>query len=76
MHGQLLRHYWWQRTWADINCWCQECLTSASRYVGRSTRPYLIPIPVSGPFDHVGVDVIQFTKSGRGNQYAVVFWTS
>ena len=35
--------------------------------------PLLTPIPVSGPFDRVGMDVIQFLKSHSGNQYAVVF---
>ena len=35
--------------------------------------PPLTPIPVSGPFDRVGVDVIQFPKSYLGNQYAIVF---
>lgn len=29
--------------------------------------------PVSGPFDRVGVDVIQFPRSASDNQYAVVF---
>ena len=33
----------------------------------------LTPIPVGGPFDWVGVDVIQFPQSRLGNQYAVVF---
>ena len=33
----------------------------------------LMPIPVGGPFDQVGIDVIKFPKSGRGHQYAVVF---
>lgn len=28
---------------------------------------------MSGPFDRVGVDVIQFAKSHHGNRYAVVF---
>ena len=37
---------------------------------GRAVRPPLSPIPVSGPFDRVRVDVIQ---SNAGNQYAVVF---
>ena len=36
-------------------------------------RPPLTPIPVSGPFDRIGVDIIQFPRSKRGNQYAVVF---
>ena len=36
-------------------------------------KPLLTPIPVAGPFDRVGVDVISFPKSRRGNSYAVVF---
>ena len=40
---------------------------------GRASKPPLTPIPVSGPFDRVGVDVIKFAKSSSGNQYAVVF---
>ena len=58
---------------SDIIQWCQACLVCATRQVGRSTRPPLTPIPVSGPFDRMGVDVIQFPKSYSGNQYAVVF---
>ena len=34
---------------------------------------HLTPIPVSGPFDRVGIDVIKFPRSTKGNQYAVVF---
>ena len=45
----------------------------ASRRVGTAVTPPLAPIPVSGPFDRVGVDIIQFPKSYNGNQYAVVF---
>lgn len=28
---------------------------------------------MSGPFDRIGVDVIKFPKTSRGNQYAVMF---
>ena len=44
-----------------------------TRKAGRAVKPPLTPIPVSGPFDHVGVDVVHFPKSYDGNQYAVVF---
>ena len=57
----------------DIAHWCRACLTCASRYPGRPIRPQLTPIPVSGPFDRVGVDVLQLPKTNRGNRYAVVF---
>ena len=33
----------------------------------------LSPTPVAGPFDRVGVDIIQFPQSHDGNKYAVVF---
>ena len=43
-----------------------------ARYSGKAVHPPLMPIPVEGPFHRVEVDVIQFTKSHVGNQYAVV----
>ncbi len=73
VHGQLARHYWWPRMRTDIVNWCRSCLTCARRRIGKPEKPPLIPIPVTGPFDRVGVDVIQFAKSQNGNKYAVVF---
>ena len=73
MHGQLSRHYWWPQMRADIRRWCKACITCASRRIGRTERPPMTPIPVSGPFDRVGVDVVQFPTSYNGNKYAVVF---
>ena len=52
---------------ADIEEWCRTCLTCATRRPGQSVKPALTPIPVSGPFDRVGVDVIQLPR------YAVAF---
>ena len=73
MHGQLSRHYWWPQLRANIQQWCKACLTCASRRIGRAERPLMTPIPVSGSFDRVGVDVVQFPTSYNGNKYAVVF---
>ena len=50
-----------------------RAVSCASRQVGRVIKPPLTPIPVAGPFDRVGVDVIQFPKSYEGNQYGIVF---
>ena len=36
-------------------------------------KPLLTPTPVGGPFDRVGVDVLQLPLSRQGNRYAVVF---
>ena len=73
IHGELSRHYWWPGMRNDIIWWCKSCITCASRQVGRAIKPPLTPIPVAGPFDRVGVDVIQFPKSYEGNQYGIVF---
>ena len=73
MHSLLSKHYWWPGMRKDICRWCKSCLTCATRHVGRVIRPPLVPIPVSGPFDRLGVDVVQFPKSKRGNKYAIVF---
>ena len=73
MHSLLSRHYWWSGMRSDITKWCRACLVCATRQSGRSVRPPLVPIPVSGPFDRIGVDVVQFPVSAKGNKYAVVF---
>ena len=58
---------------ADIENWCRGCLTCVTRRPGQAVKPPLTPIPVSGPFDPVGVDVIHYPTTERGNRYAVVF---
>ena len=73
VHSELHKHYWWKGMRSDITRWSRTCLTCATHSSGRATRPPLSPIPVGGPFDRVGVDVIQFPRSNSGNQYAIVF---
>lgn len=50
-----------------MDVWCAILSTD------QAVLPLLTPIPVGGPFDWVGIDVIQFPRSHQGNQYAVVF---
>ena len=73
IHSQLSRHYWWPKMRTDIEKWCRGCLVCATRHVGHKVIPPLTPIPVGGPFDRVGVDVLQLPKTRSGKQYAVVF---
>lgn len=70
VHSQLQKHYWWSGMRADITRWSRACLVCATYSSGRTVQPPLSP---TGPFDRVGVDVIQFPRSNVGNQYAVVF---
>ena len=73
IHNLLNKHYWWPGMCKDICRRCKGCLTCATQSVGQAVRPPLVSIPVSGPFDHIGVDVVQFPKSRKGNKYAIVF---
>ena len=73
IHSELSRHYWWPGMRAELTHWCRSCLTCATQSVGRPVRPSLMPIPVAGPFNRVGVDVLQLPKTSTGNRYAVVF---
>ena len=45
----------------------------ATRNVSQAVKLPMTPIPVAGPFDRIGIDVIQFPKTSPRNQYAVVF---
>ena len=73
VHEMLARHYWWPKMRNDITSWTRSCLTCATWRVSQAVKPLLSPIPVNGPFDRVGVDVVQLPMSARGNRYAVVF---
>ena len=73
VYSEIRRHYRWVGMRRDITRWTRGCIVCATRSVGRAVRPPLTPIPVTRPFDRIGVDVIQFPKTSRGNQYAVVF---
>ena len=72
LHGQLAKHYWWPGMRQDIIKWSRACKICASRQVGKPIHTPLTPITVTGPFDRIGIDVIKFPKSSKGNKYAVV----
>ena len=69
----LSRHYWWPRMRKDVAQWCKSCLACATRHVGRVLKPLLTPIPVEGPFDRIGVDVVELPVSKKGHKYAAAF---
>ena len=71
--GELTKRYWWPHMRSQVARWCQACVICASHQVGKALQPLLTPIPVAGPFDQVGVDVLKFSELELGNQYAIVF---
>ena len=40
---------------------------------GRAVRPPIVPIPVGGPFNCLGVEVLQLPVTHSGNRYVVCF---
>ena len=73
-YGTLSQHYYWDGMYADAQAFCQGCLTCAAyRGAGRRSRPPLQPIPVGGPFERVGVDILEMPRTERENRYIVVF---
>jgi len=74
MYSQLNHHYWWPGMRRDIVNWCHACFVCATRSVGKPIKSLLTPIPVSGPFDRVGVDVLLLPLSSRGNRMLLYSW--
>ncbi len=57
LYEKLCRGYWWRGMYADAFRFCKGCLTCAGG--GRRNKPPLMSIPVGGPFERVGVDLMK-----------------
>ena len=74
LYGALVRHWWWDGMYSDTTRFtrnCPECAIITRG--GRLSRPPLHPIPVSRPFQILGVDVLELPKTDDGNSYILVF---
>ena len=73
-YGALMRHWWWDGMYSDTQKYttnCPQCAIVTGG--GRHHRPPLRPIPVSRPFQIVGVDVMELPKTDNGDRYVLVF---
>ena len=73
-YGALVRHWWWDGMHSDVSKFitnCPECAVVTGG--GRHYRAPLHPIPVSRPFQIVGVDILELPATDRGNKYVLVF---
>ena len=74
LYDTLTRLYWWDGMYGDVHRFVRGCLTCAARGgTGRRQRAPLQPLPVSGPFQRVGVDIMEMPQTERGNRYVIVF---
>ena len=74
VYEKLARRYWWEGMYSDVVKHCRACLTCASyRGAGRRNKQPLKPIEVGGPFERVGIDILEMPPTERENRYIVVF---
>ena len=79
VYHEMSRKWWWHQMYQDIlNAVksCPQCATVTGN--GKKQLPPLqsIPlqsIPVSHPFQIVGVDIMELPLTTNGNKYAIVF---
>ena len=71
--GRFSAHYWWPGMRAYVKRKCAGCETCLRRHAGQATLPPMTSIPVGGPFERMGVDVLKLPKTHSGKQYVVVF---
>ena len=74
LYKLLKTHWWWQRMYSDVMSYCTSCPQCAIvNSTGRVNKPPLHPIPVSQPFQIVGVDIMNLPLTKAGNRHVVVF---
>lgn len=73
-YSALAYRWWWEGMYADAVRYadnCPECTIVMG--AGRHDKPPLHPIPVSRPFQILGVNLMELPKTRRGNKYVIVF---
>ena len=73
-YAALTRHWWWDGMYHDTVQFVSKCPQCAIVTGGsREHRPPLHPIPVSRPFQIIGVDIMELPTTEQGNRYVLVF---
>ena len=74
MSQRIRQYFYWNGLTSDVYKKCSSCVSCASvQGQGGRGRPPLVSIPVSGPFDCIGMDFVELDISKQGNRYALVF---
>ena len=74
LFNTLRRQWWWEGMFLDTQKFvrgCPECAIVSGG--GKVVRPPLHPIPVSRPFQILGVDVMDLPLTTSGNKHVLVF---
>ena len=69
LYNTLVRSWWWDGMYRDVEYHCKNCPQCAIvTGAGRPGRPPLKPIPVSRPFQILGVDIMDLPRTEQGNK--------
>ena len=73
LYSALALHWWWRGMFKDATAFAKSCPECAIVMgTGRRFKPPLQPIPVSRPFQILGIDVMDLPLTERGNKHVVV----
>ena len=73
LYASLLRHWWWRGMFQDAVNFARSCPECAiATRTRRRIKPPLQPIPVSRPFQILGIDIMDLPTTDRGNSHVVV----
>ena len=74
LYNALAHTWWWEGMFRDVDRHCKNCPQCAVvTGAGRPGRPPLKPIPVSRPFQILGVDIMDLPRTEKGNKHVLVF---
>ncbi len=69
----VCRTWWWDGMYGDVNQHCKTCPQCVIVMgAGRPGHPPLQPIPVSKPFQIMGIDIMDLPRTIKGNKHVVV----
>ena len=73
LYKVLNRSWWWEGMYKDSVNYCKSCPQCCIVMGGgRLGKPPLQPIPVSRPFQILGIDVMDLPKTQQGNKHVLV----
>ena len=73
LYKVLNRSWWWEGMYKDSVNYCKSCPQCCIVMGGgRPGKPPLQPIPVSRPFQILGIDVMDLPKTQQGNKHVLV----
>ena len=73
LYNALNTRWWWEGMFTDARRYasaCPECAVVSGN--GRVSKPPLHPIPVSRPFQILGIDIMDLPLTDQGNKHVVL----